>query len=65
MKNQKILDGLKVICICKGIKKRVFLKKISEGVKTLAGLKKATGAGTGPCEGRRCTPKIIELLQGI
>ncbi len=63
MDKNDILDGLKPICLCKSIKKKVFLKKISEGVKTVADLKKATGAGTGPCGGKRCTPRISEMVQ--
>jgi hypothetical protein len=26
-------------------------------------LRKATGAGTGSCEGKRCTPRILDLLK--
>jgi NAD(P)H-nitrite reductase large subunit len=58
-----IIDGLKPICLCKGIKKRVFLQHIAAGIKTVAGLKKATGAGTGSCGGKRCTPRIAGLLE--
>ena len=63
MKEQQIIDGLKVVCQCKGIKKSVFLKHIKAGKKTVEELRKATGAGTGSCQGKRCTPKIREMLQ--
>jgi hypothetical protein len=26
-------------------------------------LQQATGAGSGSCQGRRCTPKLLELLE--
>lgn len=57
-----IIDGLKPICLCKGIKKKVFLKHIEAGLHTLEALRQATGAGSGPCKGARCTPRILELL---
>jgi NAD(P)H-nitrite reductase large subunit len=63
MKEQQIIDGLKPICLCKGIKKSVFLKHIKDGVSTLEALKKATAAGSGSCKGKRCTPRISEMLK--
>lgn len=63
MDNREIIEGLKAICLCKGIKKKAFLKHIASGVDTLEGLRKATGAGSGPCGGKRCTPRIIETLE--
>jgi NAD(P)H-nitrite reductase large subunit len=62
-KNQDIIDGLKPICQCKGIRKSVFLKHIKAGVLTVEDLKRATGAGSGSCKGKRCTQHIIELLK--
>ncbi len=63
MDEQEILDGLKPICLCKGIRKNVFLKHMASGLNTVDQLKKATGAGSGSCGGKRCTPRIIELLR--
>lgn len=62
-KNEDIIDGLKPICQCKGIRKSVFLKHIKAGLRTVEELKKATGAGSGSCKGKRCTLRIIELLK--
>jgi NAD(P)H-nitrite reductase large subunit len=59
---QELIDGLKPICLCKGIRKSVFLKHIKAGRTTVEELQKATGAGTGSCKGKRCTPRIMELL---
>lgn len=63
MDEQEIIEGLKPICLCKGIKKKVFLSHIKSGKKTLESLRKATGAGSGPCGGKRCTPRILTLLE--
>ena len=63
MKEKEIIDGLKTICYCKGISKKVFKKYMDAGVLTVEGLKFATGAGSGNCQGRRCTPRIETLLK--
>ncbi len=63
MKQGDVIDGLKVICACRNIRKSVFLKHIRAGLNTVQALKKATGAGTGTCKGKKCTPKIEELLK--
>jgi NAD(P)H-nitrite reductase large subunit len=60
--NQEIMDKMTKVCICKGIPRSTMKKVIKEGARTLAEVQKATGAGSGPCGGRRCTPKILELL---
>ncbi len=61
-KEQEIIEGLKPVCICKGIRTSVFLKHIRAGMKTVEELQKATGAGGGSCKGERCTLRIRELL---
>jgi NAD(P)H-nitrite reductase large subunit len=38
-------------------------KAIANGADTLQKVQQATGAGSGPCGGRRCTPKILALLE--
>lgn len=63
MDEEQILDSLKPICLCKGIRKSVFLKHIAAGLKSVEALQRATGAGTGSCQGKRCTPRIIDLLK--
>ena len=61
--NSEIIDKMTKVCICKGIPRSTFKKVIREGARTLEEVRKATGAGSGPCGGRRCTPKILELLE--
>lgn len=63
MDQKEIIEGLKPICLCKGIKKKVFMKHLAAGIRTLEGLRKATGAGTGSCGGKRCTPRILDLIK--
>lgn len=60
--NEEILDKLTKVCLCKGIPRSKFKKAIFDGANSLEAVQKATGAGSGPCGGRRCTPKIMELL---
>ncbi|HUJ17431.1 MAG TPA: (2Fe-2S)-binding protein [Nitrospirota bacterium] len=62
MNEEEILDNLKMICRCKAIRKKVFLKHLQAGASTVAALQKATGAGTGSCKGKECIPRIVELL---
>ncbi len=63
VKEQQIIDGLKPICQCKGLRKSVFLKHIKAGLKTVEELKKATGVGTGSCNGKHCTASIAEMMK--
>lgn len=60
--NSEILDKITKVCICKAIPKAVIKKAIKAGAKTLKEVQEATGAGNGPCGGKRCTVKILELL---
>lgn len=58
-----LLEGMKVVCICKGIKKRVFWKALDEGAQTKDEVNCLTGSGSGGCQGRRCGPRILEMLR--
>lgn len=63
--NQDIMDKYTKVCICKAISKSTMKKVIREGADTLEKVRKATTAGSGSCGGRRCTPKIIDLLDEL
>jgi len=63
MDENSIIDGLKPLCRCQGIKKKTFLEHIFSGLKTVAALQRITGAGPGSCHGKECTPRIEKLLQ--
>lgn len=61
-KNEEIMDKMTKVCICKGIPRSTMKRVIREGASTLAEVQKATGCGSGPCGGRRCTPRVEQLL---
>lgn len=61
--NAEILDKLTKVCLCKGISRASIKKSILNGAKTIEEVRKATGAGS--CCGRRCTPKIEQLLEEL
>ena len=63
--NQEILDKLTKVCLCKAISKASIKKTIASGANTLEKVQKASGAGSGACGGKRCTPKILSLLEEI
>jgi bacterioferritin-associated ferredoxin len=58
-----LLEGMKVVCICKGIKKRIFWKALDDGAQTKDEVNRVTGSGSGGCQGRRCGPRILEMLR--
>lgn len=60
--NEQILDKLTKVCLCKAIPRSKMKEAIANGASTLEEVQKATGAGSGGCGGRRCTPKILELI---
>lgn len=60
-----ILEGMKVVCICKGIKKSVFWKVLDTGVRSKEEINCLTGAGSGGCQGRRCGPRIVDMLRDL
>lgn len=64
-KTMEIMDKMTKVCICKGIPRSTMRRVIREGATTLEEVRKATGAGSGPCGGRRCTPKILQLLEDM
>lgn len=60
--NEEILDKLTKVCLCKAIPRSTIKKAIKNGASTVKEVQAATGAGSGGCCGRRCTPKIEQLL---
>jgi bacterioferritin-associated ferredoxin len=60
-----LLEGMKVVCICKGIKKSVFWKVLDAGVRTKEDINRITGSGSGGCHGRRCGPCILDMLRDL
>lgn len=60
-----LLEGMKVVCICKGIKMRTFWRAMDEGAQTHEHIDRATGSGSGQCQGRRCGPRILEMIRNL
>ena len=63
--SRTLLEGMKVVCICKGIKKSAFWKVLDTGVQTKEEVNHLTGSGSGGCQGRRCGPRILEMLRNL
>ncbi|MCB2291560.1 (2Fe-2S)-binding protein [Clostridium sp. CS001] len=61
--NSEIMDKLTKVCLCKAIPRSTIKKAIRDGAKTVEEIQMATGAGSGGCNGNRCTPKIEEILK--
>lgn len=61
--NEAVLDKLTKTCTCKAISRAKIKEAIKNGASTLEEVQKATGAGSGSCNGRGCSPRINELLK--
>ena len=61
--NEAILDKLTKTCTCKLITRAKIKEVIKNGASTLEEVQNATGAGSGPCNGENCSPRINELLR--
>lgn len=61
----EIIDKLTKTCVCKGISRATIKNAIHNGAKSLKQVQQVTGSGTGSCCGRRCSPKIEELLKEV
>ena len=65
MDEKEIIEGLKPICQCQGIKRRAVMRHIRNGADTLKRVQRATGAGSGSCGGEQCAPRIEALLKSM
>lgn len=61
--NEKILDKLTKVCVCRAISRLKIKESIESGAKTVEEVANATGATKGGCRGCRCIPKIQELIE--
>ena len=61
--NSEIMDKLTKVCLCKAIPRSKIKAAIKGGALTLKEVQKITGAGSGGCGGRRCGPKIEDLIE--
>lgn len=63
--NEAVLDKLTKTCTCKLITRAKIKEAIKNGASTLEEVQKATGAGSGPCKGNGCSPRINQILEQI
>lgn len=61
-KQQMILDKMTKTCTCKSITKYKIKQLISQGYDSLQDIQEKTGAGSGACNGRYCTERILEMI---
>jgi bacterioferritin-associated ferredoxin len=61
--DERTLAKLKAGCICKGVKLIRLIEAIEEGASTFDEVAAATCIGDGPCEGKRCRVKVMDLLE--
>ncbi|MDT8318537.1 MAG: (2Fe-2S)-binding protein [bacterium] len=59
----QIIENLKVICLCKNIKKGAIIKAIKNGASTVKEVNRTLGSGSGDCKGERCQAKINEIVK--
>ena len=59
------IDAETIICRCEDITREAILACISDGYKTIEGIKRVTRAGMGPCQGRTCRELIALELSRI
>lgn len=53
------------ICLCKKVSRAKMIGEYEKGAKTVNRIKYKTGAGSGACKGKRCTPKIQKLIEEL
>lgn len=53
----------KLVCRCENITEAEIIDAIKDGHTTLDGIKFATRAGTGRCQGGFCTSRVMEIIQ--
>lgn len=63
--DQEIKDRLVKVCLCKAISRASVKKAIKNGATSIEEVKRATGAGTGSCNGKRCNDKIQALIDEV
>ena len=50
------------LCLCEDVRRRDAASAIADGYGDIELLKRRTGAGTGPCQGKLCHAEILAML---
>jgi bacterioferritin-associated ferredoxin len=53
---------LKIVCRCQDASEDEIIEAIEEGYADIESLKRYTGVGTGPCQGKYCISNLIRML---
>lgn len=51
-----------IVCACEDVSEHDLDEAISRGLTDIESVKRYTGLGTGPCQGRSCTASAVDLL---
>jgi len=54
--------GKKIVCLCEDVTEEELIDAIKQGYNNIESLKRYTGAGTGPCQGKTCLLHVITIL---
>ncbi len=58
----QLADGETILCRCEGVAFAAVRAAMAEGVADMGGLKRRLRVGMGRCQGRYCTPVLLDLL---
>ena len=61
----EIIENLKVICLCRNIKRGTIVRAVREGSTTVEEIKGKLGTGNGDCKGERCLEKVREIIKDV
>ncbi len=53
---------VEIVCRCMDVTKEDILKAIEEGYTDIESIKRVTGLGRGPCQGKTCIPIAIGII---
>ena len=53
------------VCRCVDVTKEDIYNAIEMGYRDIESLKRFTGAGTGPCQGKNCLPALMTILAEV
>ena len=58
-------EDQEIICLCEGVTRGEIREKVYEGLMTMKEIRKFLRTGMGPCQGRRCRPKVKVIIEEI
>lgn len=52
----------KIVCLCEDVTQEEIIDAIKQGYTNIESLKRYTGIGTGPCQGKTCLSHVVGIL---